>query len=186
MKRLIRSVVVGTALMTCIAAPAAAFETITVSFAEPDGAVTTGLYSGIVDVTISGVGFSFGPEWNDAFYIYSMGEPYQNSYYYQLSFGTQPLVPLDPGQNAANFLVGVVPAYNPDHVYSFQLNTGVTTPVQLHFGVSDGNFSDNGGSFELTVSQAAIPEPATWAMMIVGFGLVGAGMRRRMPVASLA
>jgi hypothetical protein len=26
---------------------------------------------------------------------------------------------------------------------------------------------------------AAVPEPATWAMMIVGFGLVGAGMRRR-------
>jgi PEP-CTERM motif len=26
---------------------------------------------------------------------------------------------------------------------------------------------------------AGVPEPATWAMMIAGFGLVGAGMRRR-------
>ncbi len=185
MKRSIISAVVGTALITCIAAPAVAFEVITVDFTQPNGATTTGLYSGIVDITISGTGFSFGPEWNDAFYIYSMGTPYQGSYYYQLSFGTEPLVPLDPGQNATNFLVGVVPDYNPDHVYSFQLNTGVSTPMQLHFGVSDGNFSDNGGSFEVTVSQA-IPEPATWAMMIAGFGLVGAGMRRRKPMVSFA
>ena len=32
----------------------------------------------------------------------------------------------------------------------------------------------------LTVySQNAVPEPATWAMMLVGFGLLGAGLRRR-------
>ena len=185
MKRSIMSAVLGTVLITCIAAPAAAFETITVDFTTPDGGVTTGLYSGIVDITISGTGFSFGPELNDAFYIYSMGPAYQGSYYYQLSFGTAPLVPLDPSQNATNFLVGVVPAYNPDHQYSFQLNTGALTPVQLHFGVSDGNFSDNGGSFEVTVSQA-VPEPATWAMMIAGFGLVGAGMRRRKAVVRFA
>ena len=29
------------------------------------------------------------------------------------------------------------------------------------------------------VSVAAVPEPATWAMMLAGFGLLGAGMRRR-------
>ena len=28
-------------------------------------------------------------------------------------------------------------------------------------------------------SGSAVPEPATWAMMIAGFGLVGAAMRRR-------
>jgi hypothetical protein len=31
----------------------------------------------------------------------------------------------------------------------------------------------------LNVIGAAVPEPATWAMMIVGFGGVGALMRRR-------
>ena len=30
----------------------------------------------------------------------------------------------------------------------------------------------------------AIPEPATWAMMIMGFGLVGAGLRRRAALAA--
>ena len=28
-------------------------------------------------------------------------------------------------------------------------------------------------------ASAAVPEPATWAMMMLGFGLLGAGMRRR-------
>ena len=28
-------------------------------------------------------------------------------------------------------------------------------------------------------SGSAVPEPATWAMMIAGFGLAGAGLRRR-------
>lgn len=43
---------------------------------------------------------------------------------------------------------------------------------------------NGGGGFELDniTIGAAVPEPATWGMMIVGFGLVGLGVRRRMPV----
>ena len=33
---------------------------------------------------------------------------------------------------------------------------------------------------------SAVPEPATWAMMIVGFGLAGAAMRRRREAPALA
>ncbi len=36
------------------------------------------------------------------------------------------------------------------------------------------------------VSIAAVPEPATWMMLILGFGLVGGAMRRRKPVAAIA
>ena len=45
-----------------------------------------------------------------------------------------------------------------------------------------GNESGTGGTYELQVSldaSGAIPEPAAWAMMIVGFGLVGGAMRAR-------
>lgn len=35
-------------------------------------------------------------------------------------------------------------------------------------------------------SVAAVPEPATWAMMIVGFGLVGMALRRRRVAAPIA
>lgn len=48
----------------------------------------------------------------------------------------------------------------------------------------DGVFTFNGTGDEVRISlQAsdftAVPEPATWAMMIMGFGLAGAALRRR-------
>jgi len=39
--------------------------------------------------------------------------------------------------------------------------------------------SNSGDGAGLVLRIAAVPEPATWAMMIVGFGLAGAAMRRR-------
>lgn len=34
-------------------------------------------------------------------------------------------------------------------------------------------------------NTGAVPEPATWALMILGFGAIGASMRRRRPMATL-
>ena len=47
-------------------------------------------------------------------------------------------------------------------------------------------FTDDsaGKSFTLTYGGAAVPEPATWAMMIAGFGLVGSSLRRRRAIAA--
>lgn len=45
------------------------------------------------------------------------------------------------------------------------------------FGVIDGS-TFSGRAFQPTVS-AAVPEPATWGMMLVGFGVVGSALRRR-------
>jgi hypothetical protein len=51
------------------------------------------------------------------------------------------------------------------------------------------HYDDHGAfvveSYDLrTLPRTAVPEPATWAMMIVGFGLVGATLRRRAAVAA--
>ena len=46
-------------------------------------------------------------------------------------------------------------------------------PDGLSFGSASGVFLTDAGS------PGAVPEPASWAMMIAGFGLVGAAMRRR-------
>lgn len=44
----------------------------------------------------------------------------------------------------------------------------------------DFNYQDLGFVFtNVSVIGTAVPEPASWAMMIAGFGLVGAAMRRR-------
>lgn len=161
------------AVVFAVASPALALasETLTATFTQPDGGVTVNKYDNLVEVTVSGVGQSLGADFNDAFYLYSGGSPTYDPQYYQLTFGTTALVPFAPGQDAVNDIVGGLPGYNSSHVYSFELNTGTTVPTFLHFGVSDGNFSDNTGAYTITVT--AIPEPSTWAMLLLGFAGVG-------------
>jgi hypothetical protein len=48
--------------------------------------------------------------------------------------------------------------------------SGACTTGPVGFSLSARNPNPTG---------AAVPEPATWAMMIVGFGAIGASMRRR-------
>ncbi len=45
-------------------------------------------------------------------------------------------------------------------------------------------FGYTGGSPVAFLSLDAVPEPATWALMIVGFGLVGTTLRRRAAIAA--
>ena len=52
------------------------------------------------------------------------------------------------------------------------------------FGTRSG--TDNAGLLLDGVSVTAVPEAATWMMMIVGFGLVGGAMRRRRVTVSYA
>ena len=47
--------------------------------------------------------------------------------------------------------------------------------VSQYSSVKGGSTADYNGGFSYT----AVPEPATWAMMVGGFGLVGGAMRRR-------
>lgn len=72
-------------------------------------------------------------------------------------------------------------------------NAGCTVPdanlgnaVTGTFREGDGlTFSNNFGIYDLKFSatiNAPVPEPTTWAMMIVGFGAVGVAMRRRQRV----
>ncbi len=48
-------------------------------------------------------------------------------------------------------------------------------------GQGDGFFFDN-ATFSTPSVVAAVPEPASWALMIAGFGLVGGAVRRRRKV----
>lgn len=69
-------------------------------------------------------------------------------------------------------------------------NTGETGRVTYDFGsgplLSNISFGSSQRTFELDGIVAAAPEPATWLMMILGFGLVGGALRRRRGVGSLA
>lgn len=71
------------------------------------------------------------------------------------------------------------------------LNAASTfTPVDYYFSGSSVFFSvanqqvqsSDKAIFDVT---SAVPEPATWMLMLMGFGLVGVGMRRRKPIKTI-
>ena len=68
------------------------------------------------------------------------------------------------------------------HVLSLQATRPFTTgsPNPL-YGRTPFQYFDN-----ISATQGAVPEPATWGLMIMGFGLAGGALRRRARIANLA
>lgn len=67
--------------------------------------------------------------------------------------------------------------------FGFNIMNLSTAPTINVFGYSkDGSIYN---SSRLIVTQRAVPEPATWALMIAGFGVVGGAVRNRKARAAL-
>lgn len=68
----------------------------------------------------------------------------------------------------------------PTYLSTGSLTGTATLALGQAFGVIvDFNGSFSGDSTGLNFAVSNVPEPASWAMMIAGFGLTGAAMRRR-------
>lgn len=178
--------------------PTGSTETMSAVFTTPDGGVSHNTYSGYVEVQVSGTGQSFSTAYNDAFYLYTDrgGSPIapQNSAYYVMTFGTTTLSAVETSADATQFMAydltagrqvapGYIPAYQSSHVYDFVLNTGTVNPAHLHFGVDDGQYGDNSGSYSIQLTQLAaspVPETSTTVAGVMGVGLVlGVSLLRR-------
>ena len=66
----------------------------------------------------------------------------------------------------------------------FSFTRSLQDSVQQHVAIPGGNSADYSGNFVVGVTPGAVPEPATWAMMLFGFGAVGFSLRRRKTNAS--
>jgi hypothetical protein len=85
----------------------------------------------------------------------------------------------------SNLGLSAVPGDDGFGIFLPRLRDGVTSYQSnvLYFGFDDqiNNIDDNHDDFIIRATVTPIPEPATWAMLIFGFGLVGASVRRRRP-----
>ena len=87
--------------------------------------------------------------------------------------------------NFYNVLFGGVSLFSATNSAAFNYTNFSTTATAV--GASTGlafNFQHNPSLFLLdnvsvTAVNGAVPEPATWAMMLVGFGAMGVSLRRR-------
>ncbi len=101
--------------------------------------------------------------------------------FFDTSYGDQQIYPTSltgkVDSSGLEFTIGAF-GYN---IYSI----GTNLYTEYRFRLADPYAGDGVGttitSFTLTpiTSNGAVPEPATWAMLLVGFGLVGAAARRR-------
>lgn len=135
----------------------------TISAAFFNGFSTATTFDDIFEFTIPQNGFGSG-----SISTSFSGEPTQLVITDLIINGTSYAIP--PSGAGQSAIVGGIP-----------IISGVLNTIQVKgFTLGSGTYA---GTATFT---AAIPEPTTWALMIGGFGLVGASMRRRRMTVSFA
>ena len=169
--------------------PSGSSETLESPFRNPFGVVSANSYSNFVEVVVSGLGNSRFQQINDAFYFDN--GTFSADLYYQLTLSQTPVFPFTTSFIAMNSIVFDVdansavtapyrPAYRSDHTYHLVLAVGASA-AQLFTGVADGDYTDNGGSYSLTLMQLEpVPLPAALPLFAAGLGVLGfMGWRKR-------
>jgi hypothetical protein len=130
------------------------------------------------------------------------GGPGNNTTQYRLTFdltGYDPATAFINGlwgadNSATMFLNGVDTGnqvFDFGSLYAFSLTSGFVSGLNvLDFFVTDAGpptaLRVDGLSGQAALANGAVPEPATWAMMLLGFGAIGFTMRRRRAVEAIA
>ena len=118
-------------------------EVVIVPFNDADGVATNGIYSGLVNITITGVGIARGVQPNDAFYVFS-NENDPGSYFRETTAPFHVFL-IDGSQPNTS-----LPAPTSTHSYTFTVDVGAAH--QLVLSQNDVIFTDNFGYYVVTIS----------------------------------
>ena len=95
-------------------------------------------------------------------------------------------LPVDKVLGPGTYYLSVIGIDDPDSNES--IGVGVSGSGTAFGANPGGDFGLPGNRFDIQENAgyavfgvAGVPEPATWALMLTGFGIVGAGLRRRAP-----
>lgn len=173
------SALLAAAALAAIAPPAASASTIFYSISGDGHTATFTLPSNPTNFVFSDAGYDFGIEASNSLFD-GVANVAGVSFY------------ADPFPDGSPFPGGLTYLDN-SSFYQFnwsgpQIYTGPEdAPTLLAFGPT--SFIDIGTNKEVTIfalDSSAVPEPATWATMVMGFGLVGTAYRKRRVSASVA
>ncbi|NIJ08895.1 hypothetical protein FHS31_002519 [Sphingomonas vulcanisoli] len=176
MRKLLSYALAGGMLMVAVPASAATFTPFTINLSATDANTATYTYTfdpGTYVVALTQATYTaFAPaspnagNWAD-YYRYFVGQSAIDSGSYQYS-GT-----LSTRYATATDAFNAYSAQGP-----LTLNFSTATTVKFQIGDDLNSLGDNTGGTSLRVTQSAVPEASTWAMMVIGFGAVGYGLRR--------
>ena len=76
-----------------------------------------------------------------------------------------------------NYALSLVGQQGPNEFWGLDTTFIPSGQYTLTINGNNSNTGSLGGS--VTITEAAVPEPATWALMLIGFGAVGWQLRRR-------
>jgi len=201
------------AAVASLAAAASAQAAVSVSFTSTDAGLPAGqeMVWNFDGIEGAGYGVSFtggsGPRSVAAGATSTAAPPPGATGLYAAVLGGGSMTLDTPGILALSFFMGSPDAYN-SLTFNFADGTSESlTGNQLALGAFNGNqaigrrmtysfdkkvnsvvFASAQNSFEFDniATVSAVPEPATWAMMITGFGLAGSAIRRRKSVLAAA